>query len=92
MSFPLWDLAQDLAVARGGNGPETVADERFLKGRIAGVLWMPGAAGSIFLGVLAGSFLVGAVAFLAMVAALAMFVIGPRTVVAFARRRPAQQP
>ena len=92
MSFPLWDLAQDLAIARGGNGPDAEADTRFLKGRIAGVLWMPGAAGSIFLGGLTGSFLVGALTFVATVAALATFVIGPRNIAAFVRRRFARQP
>ena len=91
MSFPLWDLAQDLAIARGGNGPDAKADTRFLKGRIAGVLWVPGAAGSIFLGVLTGSYLVGLLAFVAVVVGLATFVIGPRTIATFVRRRFAKQ-
>ncbi len=91
MSFPLWDLAQDLAIARGGNGPDAKADTRFLKGRIAGVLWVPGAAGSIFLGVLTGSYLVGLLAFVAVVLGLATFVIGPRTIATFVRRRFAKQ-
>ena len=91
MSFPLWDLAQDLAIARGGNGPDAKADTRFLKGRIAGVLWVPGAAGSIFLGVLSGSYLVGLLAFVAVVVGLATFVIGPRTIATFVRRRFAKQ-
>ncbi|HYS97524.1 MAG TPA: hypothetical protein VEM94_03925 [Candidatus Dormibacteraeota bacterium] len=91
MSFPLWDLAQDLAIARGGNGPDAKADTRFLKGRIAGVLWVPGAAGSIFLGVLSGSYLVGLLAFVAVVLGLATFVIGPRTIATFVRRRFAKQ-
>ena len=91
MSFPLWDLAQDLAIARGGNGPDAKADTRFLKGRIAAVLWVPGAAGSIFLGVLSGSYLVGLLAFVAVVVGLATFVIGPRTIATFVRRRFAKQ-
>ena len=91
MSFPLWDLAQDLAIARGGNGSDAEADTRFLKGRIAGVLWVPGAAGSIFLGVLTGSYLVGLLAFVAVVLGLATFVIGPRTIATFVRRRFAKQ-
>ncbi len=91
MSFPLWDLAQDLAIARGGNGPDAGADTRFLKGRIAGVLWMPGAAGSIFLGALTGSYLVGLLAFVAVVLGLAIFVIGPRNLIAVIRRRSAKQ-
>ena len=47
--------------------------------------------GSIFLGVLTGSYLVGLLAFVAVVLALATFVIGPRNVVAFIRRRAAKQ-
>ena len=48
MSFPLWDLAQDLAVARGGNKVETDPMERMegrnLRRRIAALAWIPCAA------------------------------------------------
>ena len=42
MSFPLFDLAKDLAVARSGEGTET-DDPRILRRRVAGIAWAPGA-------------------------------------------------
>ena len=70
----LWDLAGNLAVARGGGPVETDPmrriDSRYLRRRIAAVLWIPFAFGAIALGSGLGSWVAGAVAFAAVVVAL----------------------
>jgi hypothetical protein len=62
MSFPLWDLAQDLAVARGGNRVETDPMERMegrnLHRRLAALAWIPLAGGVLVLASLANSTIV----------------------------------
>ena len=59
MSFPLWDLAGDLAVARGGNAVETDPLERMegrnLRRRVAALAWIPGAAVMVVLASLANN-------------------------------------
>ena len=68
----MWDLAGDLAVARGGGSVETDPmrriDARYLRRRIVAVLWIPFAFGAIALGSGLGSWVAGAVAFAAVVA------------------------
>ena len=67
----LWDLAGDLAVARGGGPVETDPmrriDSRYLRRRIAAVLWIPFAFGAIALGGGLGSWVAGTVAFAAVI-------------------------
>jgi len=54
MSFPLWDLAGDLAIARGGGpvktDPMDLVDSKSLRRRISALLWIPGAALAIAVG------------------------------------------
>lgn len=74
MAWPLWDLAGDLAVARGGGPVETdpmrPIDSGYLRRRIAAVLWIPCAFGAIALGNGLGSWAAGAAAFAAVAVAL----------------------
>ncbi len=67
----LWDLAGDLPVARGGGPVETDPmrriDSRYLRRRVAAVLWIPFAFGAIALGSGLNSWVIGAVAFAAAI-------------------------
>ena len=59
MSFPLFDLAKDLAVARSGEGADADADPRVMRRRIAGIAWAPGAILVVLLAAWSGSWLIG---------------------------------
>jgi hypothetical protein len=79
MSYPLWDLAGDLAVAQAR--PTTPIDPalaeaveaRTLRRRIAAILWIPGAAGVLFVGGWSGSVIVGVVGFALLLVGLFLF-------------------
>ncbi len=77
MSFPLWDLASDLAVARGGNAVETDPLERMegrsLRRRIAALAWMPLAALVLILASLANNTIVTLALFGALLVGLWLF-------------------
>ncbi|HYL08159.1 MAG TPA: hypothetical protein VEU76_06395 [Candidatus Udaeobacter sp.] len=77
MSFPLFDLVKDLAIARGGRGPESDVDPSYLRGRIATVLWLPGAFLCVVLGYATHSAAVGIAAFVVMFVGLVVFVFRP---------------
>ena len=74
MAWPLWDLAGDLAVARGGGPVETDPmrriDARYLRRRIAAALWIPFAFGAVALGSVLHSWVAGTLAFAAVVVVL----------------------
>ena len=77
MSFPLWDLAQDLAVARGGNKVETDPMERMegrnLRRRLAALAWIPLAGGALVLASLANNTIVTIALFGALLVGLWLF-------------------
>ncbi len=77
MSFPLWDLAGDLAIARGGGpvktDPMDRPDPRSLRRRVAALLWIPGAAIAIAVGSGTGVWLLSIPAFLVLFAGLWLF-------------------
>ncbi len=77
MSYPLWDLAGDLAVARGGGAVKTdpmeLVEGRTLRRRIAGLLWIPTATGVLALTSWSNSAIVGVVGFSALITALWLF-------------------
>jgi hypothetical protein len=77
MSNDLWDLAGDLAVARGGGrirtDPMELVEGRVLRRRIAALLWIPGAAGVVGLASWAGAWIVGVVGIAALIVALWLF-------------------
>ena len=74
MAWPLWDLAGDLAVARGGGPVETDPmrriEARYLRRRIAAALWIPFAFGAIALGSGLHSWVAGTLAFAAVIVLL----------------------
>jgi hypothetical protein len=77
MSNDLWDLAGDLAVARGGGrirtDPMELVEGRVLRRRIAALLWIPGAAGVVGLASWAGTWIVGVVGIVVLVVLLWLF-------------------
>jgi hypothetical protein len=79
MSFPLFDLYKDLAVAQASSGPPndpTKSDEveaRLFRRRIAGLLWIPGLAGVVFLAGWADSVAVAVIGSALLLAGLWLF-------------------
>jgi len=77
MSFPLWDLAGDLAIARGGGpvktDPMDRPDSRSLRRRVAALLWIPGAAAALAVGSGTGVWWLIVPAFLVLLAGLWLF-------------------
>jgi hypothetical protein len=86
MSFPLFDLAKDLAVARSGEGAAGEADPRLLRRRIAGVVWAPGAILVVLLAAWSRSWLVGIAGIVLLLIGLWLFAERADQVVALARR------
>lgn len=86
MSFPLWDLANDLAVARAGQGAETDDDPRYLRGRIATILWFPCGTLCLVAGAATGSIWVGLACFAVLLFALWLFAFRPGAASRFVRR------
>jgi len=80
MSFPLWDLAGDLAIARGGGpvktDPMDRPDSRSLRRRVAALLWIPGAAAAIAVGSGTGVWWLSIPAFVVLFASLWLFAEG----------------
>lgn len=80
MSFPLWDLAGDLAVARGGGPVKTDPMDRpesnSLRRRVAALLWIPGAAAAIAVGSGTGAWWLIVPAFIVLIAGMWLFAEG----------------
>jgi hypothetical protein len=85
MSFPLFDLAKDLAVARSGEGGDA-DDSRVLRRRIAGIAWAPGAILVVLLAAWAHSWLIGIAGIALLLIGLWLFAERADQVVALARR------
>jgi hypothetical protein len=83
MSFPLFDLAKDLAVARSGEGGD---DARVLRRRIAGIAWAPGAILVVLLAAWSSSWLIGLAGIALLLIGLWLFAERADQVVALARR------
>ena len=81
MSFPLWDLAQDLAVARGGGAVKTdpmeLIESRTLRRRIAALAWIPSAGGMLALAAWTQSWMVGVLGFTLLLVALWLYAERP---------------
>jgi hypothetical protein len=92
MSFSLWDLAGDLAIARGGGpvktDPMDRPDPRSLRRRVAALLWIPGAFGAIAVGSGTGWWPLGGAAFIVLIAGLWLFAEGTGGIRRVLRRRP----
>ena len=91
MSFPLWDLASDLAVARGGGpvktDPMDLIEGRVLRRRIAALVWIPGTVAVLALGSWTSSVVAGLAGFAVLIAGLWLFTERWERVVAWIRRR-----
>jgi hypothetical protein len=85
MSFPLFDLAKDLAVARSGEGADA-DDPRVLRRRIAGIAWAPGAILVVLLAAWSSSWLIGVAGIALLLIGLWLFAERADQVVALARR------
>lgn len=85
MSFPLFDLAKDLAVARSGEGADA-DDSRVMRRRIAGIAWAPGAILVVLLAAWSSSWLIGAAGIALLLIGLLLFAERADQVVALARR------
>lgn len=86
MGYPLWDMVGDLAMARGLRGEQVDSDSRYLRGRVAAVIWIPGLAAALMLGGLTGSWVVGVMVIVLTLVAMTLIAFGPRRVVARLRR------
>lgn len=82
-----WELLNDLAIARGLRGGDADSDSRYLRGRIAAVLWIPGLALALILGGWTGKWAVGAAVVVLTLAVMVAVAYGPRRLKARIRRR-----
>jgi hypothetical protein len=77
VGYFLYDLAGDLAVARGGNAVKTDPMERpeglSIRRRLAAILWIPGATAAVAVGSGFDNWYLGALAFVVLLAALWLF-------------------
>ncbi len=86
MGWPLWDMLDDLAIARGLHGAQVDSDSRLLRGRVAAVLWIPGLAVALFAGGYTGSWAVGVACLAVTLALMILIAFGPRAIVHRIRR------
>ena len=82
-----WDLLNDLAIARGLRGGDADSDSRYLRGRIAAILWIPGLAVALTVGGWNNSWLLGVAIIALTVIAMLMVAYGPRRLTSAFRRR-----
>ena len=92
MSFPLFDLYKDLAVAQASSGPPDdptkadVVEARLFRRRIAGLLWIPGLGGIVFLAGWANSVAVAVVGSALLLVGLGLFAERGDRIAAWIRR------
>jgi len=79
MSYPLFDLYKDLAVAQATAGTPIdpaeaeAAEARTFRRRIAAIMWLPGATAVLFVAGWAGNAIVGLVGFILLPVALWLY-------------------
>lgn len=86
MSFPLFDLAKDLAVARSGEGADADSDPRIMRRRIAGIVWAPGAILVVLLAAWSRSWQIGVAGIALLLIGLWLFAERGTQLLALARR------
>jgi hypothetical protein len=92
MGYPLWDMLDDLAIARGLRGAQADSDGSYLRGRIAAVLWIPGLAVALIVGGWNNSLALGLLVIALTLVVMALVAWGPRRLVGGLRRRLSKQP
>lgn len=88
MGYPLWDMLNDLAVARGLRGADADSDSRYLRGRVAAILWIPGLAIALTVGGWNNSWVLGMAVIILTLVVMALVAFGPRRLAKAIRRRP----
>jgi hypothetical protein len=86
MSFPLFDLAKDLAVARSGEAADADSDPRIMRRRIAGIAWAPGAIVVVLLAAWSHNWLIGVSGIALLLIGLWLFAERASQLTALARR------
>lgn len=87
MGWQPWDLLNDLAIARGLRGADADSDSRYLRGRIAAVLWIPGLAVALMVGGWTGSWVVAIAVLVVTLVVMAAVAYGPRRLKALVSER-----
>jgi len=86
MGYPLWDMLDDLAIARGLQGAQADSDRGYLRGRIAAVVWIPGLAIALVVGGFNNSWMLGLAVIVLTLIVMALIAFGPRRVLRRIRR------
>jgi hypothetical protein len=86
MGYPLWDMLDDLAIARGLQGAQLDSDSGYLRGRIAAVVWIPGLAIALVVGGFNDSWMLGLAVIVLTLIVMALIAFGPRRVLRRIRR------
>ena len=87
MGWPMWDMLNDLAIARGLRGAGADSDRRYLRGRIAAVLWIPGLALALTVGGWTNSWVVAVLILVLTLVVMTAVAFGPRRITALIRKR-----
>jgi hypothetical protein len=94
MGYQFVDLVKDLAVAQAGPGTDPDPDKaeameaRTFRRRLAGLMWIPGIVGVLFLAGWANSAVLGVAGFVLLLVGLWMFAERGDRIAAWIRRTP----
>lgn len=86
MGYQLWDMLDDLAIARGLADARVDSQGRYLRGRIAAVLWVPGLGIALIVGGWNDSVPLGLVVIAVTLLVMSLVAWGPRRILARLRR------
>ena len=92
MGYQLWDMLDDLAIARGLADASVDSESNYLRGRIAAVLWIPGLAAALTVGGWNNSLGLGLAVIALTLFVMALVAWGPRRLAGGIRRRFSKQP
>lgn len=92
MGYPLWDMLSDLAIARGLRGANDDSNSRYVRGRVAAVLWIPGLAIALTVGGWTDSWVAGVAVLIFTLVVMVIVAYGPRRLASAVRRRASRPP